>query len=145
MLNECADQLLGYLQRVWPLSTLVKIGCSKLITQCMFAKAEYVSCSYIYNTIASPSNSSPYRPIHISSARHDLVVVSNITMATILESGIPATVQVITNGTQHGVSSRASGILSAYLPDSNWKIAVTALLVLIAYDQCMSLKPYQEL
>ncbi|KAL9474213.1 hypothetical protein ACSS6W_008593 [Trichoderma asperelloides] len=56
-------------------------------------------------------------------------------MATILESGIPATVQVITNDTQHGVSSKAGGVLSTYLPDSNWQIAVTALLILIAYDQ----------
>lgn len=66
-------------------------------------------------------------------------------MATILESGIPATVEVVTNGTQHGISSKASGVLSTYLPDSNWQIAVTALLILIAYDQCMSSKLSREL
>lgn len=66
-------------------------------------------------------------------------------MATILESGIPATIEVITNGTQHGVASQASGILSTYLPGPNWQIAVTALLILIAYDQCMAFLQSYEL
>lgn len=66
-------------------------------------------------------------------------------MATILESAIPATVEVITNGTQNDVSSRASGILSAYVPGSNWQIAVTTLLILIAYDQCTLSYLSQEL
>lgn len=125
--------------------TLVKIGCSKLIIQCTYVKAEAVTCLYIFNTIASPPSFSLYRPICVSSATHDLVVVCNITMATILESGIPATVQEITNDTQHGVSSKAGGVLSTYLPDSNWQIAVTALLILIAYDQCMSTNLSREL
>lgn len=66
-------------------------------------------------------------------------------MATILENGIPATVEILTNGTQNDASSRSSGILSAYLPDSNWQIAVTALLILIAYDQCTLSTLSQEL
>ncbi|KAL7920672.1 cytochrome P450 [Trichoderma austrokoningii] len=61
-------------------------------------------------------------------------------MATILESGIPATVEIITNGTQHGVSSQTSGVLSTYLPGSNWQMAVTAFLILIAYDQFLYIK-----
>lgn len=65
-------------------------------------------------------------------------------MAAIIGNGIPATVEFMSNGTQNDVSSRASGILSTYMPSSNWQIAVTALLILIAYDQCMSSK-YHEL
>jgi hypothetical protein len=61
-------------------------------------------------------------------------------MATILEGSVPASVEIITNGTQYGVSSRAGGLLSTYLLGSGWKIAITALLVLIAYDQCMRLR-----
>lgn len=100
------------------------------------SRQQDVGCLYIFDPVASLSDSVPYRPIRVSSARHVLVASSGITMATIVESGIPATVEVIRNGTQNDVSSRASGILSTYLPSSNWQIAVTALLILIAYDQC---------
>jgi hypothetical protein len=85
------------------------------------------------------------RPIRAFSAGHVLVVIFQIIMATILEGGIPATIEVVTNNTQNGVSSQTSGILSTYLPSSGWQIAVTAFLVLIAYDQCKSSKVSEEI
>lgn len=109
------------------------------------SRQEDVGCPYIFDPVASLSISVPYRPVRVSSARYVLVAASEIIMATIIESGLPATVEVFTNGTQNDVPSQANGILSAYLPSSNWQIAVTALLILIAYDQCMSSKLSQEL
>lgn len=59
-------------------------------------------------------------------------------MATIIEgSGImPISVEGTTNATQHDASGLAESLWSSYSAASNWQIAITAFLVLVAYDQC---------
>lgn len=59
-------------------------------------------------------------------------------MATIVEGSMPLSVESTTNGTHHGASKLVESLLSNYSFGSSWQIAITALLVLIAYDQCTS-------
>ncbi|RFU79399.1 cytochrome p450 [Trichoderma arundinaceum] len=61
-------------------------------------------------------------------------------MATIVQGSMPVSVESITNATQHGVSEQTDGLLSMYRFASSWQIAVTAFLMLIAYDQLLYIK-----
>lgn len=59
-------------------------------------------------------------------------------MASIVE---PSAVFTVENGTrlaQHDSYGWAEGVLPGFLAElSGWQIAVTILLILMAYDQCM--------
>ena len=63
-------------------------------------------------------------------------------MATIIEGSMPLSVESSTNATQHRASGLVESLWSSYSATSNWQLAITALLVLVAYDQCKLLLPY---
>ena len=63
-------------------------------------------------------------------------------MATFIEGNMPLSVECSTNTTQHRASGLVESLWSSYSATSNWQLAITALLVLVAYDQCKLLLPY---
>ncbi|KAH0499718.1 hypothetical protein TgHK011_006893 [Trichoderma gracile] len=56
-------------------------------------------------------------------------------MATIMEGSMPISIEGTTNATQHGAPGLVESLWSSYSAASTWQIAITALLVLVAYDQ----------
>lgn len=62
-------------------------------------------------------------------------------MATIIEGSMPISVEGTANATQHDASGLVESLYSTYSAASNWQIGITALLVLVAYDQCKLRSP----